>query len=154
MTANAAYKHEVSHAGKKFAFKYCNKAFQFKGALKDHLKVHTGMGMYPCTNCDLKFASNRAMLQHALKHQGKTYSCEKCPIKKTFSPYNLRQHVQGAHEGGFPCPCRAKEKWPRDVQKHKEPVLDVKISLQRGTYVLNWRQSLWEKSGELLLILS
>ena len=41
MMANAAYKHEVGHAGKKFACKCCNKAFQFKGALKDHLKMHT-----------------------------------------------------------------------------------------------------------------
>ena len=101
MMANAAYKHEVGHAGKKFACKYWNKAFQFKGALK------------------------------ALKHQGKTYSCEKCP-KKTSSPYNMKQHVQGAHEGGFPCPRGTKEKWPRDVQKHNKPVLHVKI-LQKGT---------------------
>ena len=37
MMGNAAYKHEVGHARKMFACKYCNKAFQFKGALKDHL---------------------------------------------------------------------------------------------------------------------
>ena len=129
-TANAAYKHEVSHAGLKFACKVCNKAFQFKGALKDHVKVHTGSGMYPCTNCDLKFASNRAMLWHALKHQGKTYSCEKCP-KKTSSPYDMRQHVQGAHEGGFPCPCGAKEKWPRDVQKHKRRCVECKKTTEK-----------------------
>ena len=97
----------MGHASKKFAYKYCNKAFQLKGALKDHLKVHTGKGMYPCTSCDLEFASNRAMLRHATKHQGKTYSCAKCP-KKTSSPYDMRQHVQGAHEGGFPCPCGEK----------------------------------------------
>ena len=75
MMANAAYKHEVSHEGKKFACKYCNKAFQFKGALKDHLKVHTRKETYPCTNCDLEFASNQAILRHAMKHQGKTYLC-------------------------------------------------------------------------------
>ena len=119
MMANAAYKHEVGHTGKKFACKYYNKAFQFKGALRDHLKVHTGKGMYPCTNCDLEFASNRAMLRHAMKHQGKTYSCAKCP-KKTSSPYDMGQHVKGVHEGGFPCPCGEKEKRPRDVQKHKK----------------------------------
>ena len=32
----------------------------------------------------------------------------------------MRQHVQGTHEGGFPCPCREKEKWPRNVQKHQK----------------------------------
>ena len=38
----------------------------------------------------------------------------------------MRQHVQGAHEGGFPCPCGAKEKRPQDVQKQYENVLNVK----------------------------
>ena len=89
MMADAAYKHELRHAGKKFTCKYYNKAFQFKGALKDHLKVHTGKGMYQRTNCDLEFASNRAMLWHVMKHRGKTYSCAKCP-KKTSSLYDMR----------------------------------------------------------------
>ena len=92
MTANAAYKHEVGHAGKKFACKYYNKAFQFKDALRDHLKVHSGKGMHPCTNLDLGFASNWAMLRHAMKHQGKTYLCAKCP-KNTSSPHDMRQHI-------------------------------------------------------------
>ena len=138
-TANAAYKHEVGHAGKKFACKVCNKAFQFKGALKDHLKVHTGAGMYPCTNCNLKFASNRAMVWHAIRHQGKTYFHQKCP-KKTSSPYDMRQHVQGAHERGFPCPCGAKEKWPRDVQKHKQKCAECKKLWKKATWnILNLR---------------
>ena len=62
-----------------------------------------------------------------MKHQGKTYSCAKCP-KKTSSPYDMRQHVQGANEVGFPCPIGEKEKWARDVQKHKKNVLLVKKS--------------------------
>ena len=65
-----------------------------------------------------------------MKHQGKTYSCDKCP-KKTSSPYDMRQHVQGAHEGGFLCLCGAKEKWQRDVQKHKKNVLHVKNILAK-----------------------
>ena len=115
MTANAAYKHEVGHAGKKFACKDCNKAFQFKGALKDHLKVHTGKRMYPCTNCDLEFTSNGAMLRHAMKHQD-----IHVPNALKRHLVIMRQHVQGTHEGGFSCPCGEKEKWPRDVQKHKK----------------------------------
>ena len=123
MMANAAYK----HAGKNFACKYCNKAFQFKGALKDHLKVHTGKGMYPWTNCDLEFASNWAMLRNAMKHQGKTYLCAKCP-KKTSSPYDMRQHVQGVYEGGFPSPCGEKENGQEMCKSTEKHALLVKKS--------------------------
>ena len=121
MTANAAYKHEVGHAGKKFACKYCNKAFQFKGALKDHLKVHTAKGMHPCTNCDLEFASNWAMLRHAMKHQGKTYSCAKCS-KKTPSPYKEHMKVDS------PVPVEKKKNGQEMCKSPKNHVLLVKKS--------------------------
>ena len=45
----------------------------------------------------------------------------------------MRQHVQGAHEGGFPCPCGAKEKRPQDVQKHKRKCAECKKLWKKET---------------------
>ena len=45
----------------------------------------------------------------------------------------MRQHVQGAHEGGFPCPCGAKEKRPQDVQKHKRKCAECKKLRKKET---------------------
>ena len=46
------------------------KVFQFPKGLKDRRKIHTGKLKYQCTNCTDSYTTNRAMLLHALKHQG------------------------------------------------------------------------------------
>ena len=125
-SANGCAKHEKSHGGYNFECEFCHKKFLFPGALSYRRKVHTCKKLYPCINCDLKFTTNRAMLCHAIKHQGKIYSCNKC-AKKCDSPYNLVQHIKGYHGDGWLMMCGEREQWPLLVQKHKQKCKTCKL---------------------------
>ena len=84
----------------------CDKMFHKQKILNDHIRQDHPQYRFKCRHCT-------------------RYSCQKCP-KKTSSPYDMRQHVQGAHEGGFLSSCGAKEKWPQDVHKHKQKCAECK----------------------------
>ena len=93
-----------------FDCRLCEEVYHTQKDLNNHIRQDHPDFKFKCCHCTRVFIMTNAAYKH-----------------------DMRQHVQGAHEGGFPCPCGAKEKWPRDVQKHKKPVLHVKILLQKGT---------------------
>ena len=71
------------------------------------------------------------MLRHAMKHQGKTYSCGKCP-KKTSSPYNMRQHVQGNIRVDSPVPVGKMRNGPGQAKAQKKHDACEKIMEKRN----------------------
>ena len=67
----------------------------------------------------------------------------------------MRQHVQGAHESEFPCPCGAKEKWPQDVQKYKQKCAECKKVRKKGNLkCIKLEAKLAGKNGEVRIIWS
>ena len=144
-SANGCAKHEKSLAGYHFECEFCHKSFQFPKGLKDHRKIHTGKLKYQCTNCTNSYTTNRAMLHHALKHQGKLYECTKYP-KKCDSSYNLSQHICGYHGDGWQLPCGEREQWPSLVQKHKKQYKTCKhILLSKTRNHLRKMATIWHK---------
>merc|ERR1712048_269742 len=112
---------------------YCNRAFSCPGKLKQHEKTHTST--YPCTNdgcsevftrwsdcrkhsaacqqlqcnvCEKHFSNPSNLRAHKKTHaeERKVYQCgyESCGLMYT-TKYNLKVHMQGAHDGVFPFAC-------------------------------------------------
>ena len=113
-TYNANYKHEKKHAGRthKCVVKGCNKIFMYKKDLENHMKIHTGVGLIPCTHCKKQFTTSMAMCAHSKLHLNKVHNCATCGKSFSTKPY-LLQHAQGKHGKGYIAFCRAQYRWPK-----------------------------------------
>ena len=125
LTYNAAYKHERNHAVPKHICQTCQKAFHYKSTLEEHVKLHTGEGLIPCTGCKRKLNTKLAMNAHAINHQNRSFDCKLCSKSFTSLTY-LKQHVKGKHEGGFVTLCGTVYPWPKPKFKHEDSCLNCR----------------------------
>ena len=97
----------------------CHKSFQYPGGLQTNMKIHMRTNLIPCLYCRLKFTTNKAMINHAKKHNALWIKCAYC--SESFdTKWNKKQHERGAHGEGWEAPCGQKCLWPGKLRSHKK----------------------------------
>ena len=101
--------------------KPCEKKFEFKNSLSNHIKSHSGLKRYQCQDCGRRFKKEGDYLRHrnccGAPHK---YKCEKC--EKTFMNMNsLTNHIRvHNNEKPFQCSnCSARFKKLGDLTNHE-----------------------------------
>ncbi|GIY33178.1 hypothetical protein CDAR_244601 [Caerostris darwini] len=83
---------------------FCGKMYAIKSSLKQHVRTHTGDGLYPCTECSKSFTCSSHLRDHLRTHTGeKPFQCTKCGKCFTCTS-NLRDHLR-THTGEKPFQC-------------------------------------------------
>ena len=114
------YKHKRKHGLPNQVCDQCQKGFFFKKDLVVHLRVHSGQGLFPCTNCPNKYNTWAAMDAHHIVHQNQKFPCEKCPTFSTKTRPNLRQYQRGKHGQGWKSPCGKHFDWLLKMFRRKK----------------------------------
>lgn len=85
--------HQLLHTGvKSFLCKFCGKAFHQKGEMKRHERKHTGEKPFVCEVCGRAFAYRESLLGHSAVHTGiKPFPCKSCGMRFSCSG-NLVKH--------------------------------------------------------------
>ena len=94
--------HEISkhgmHQKAKLYCSHCPYSTYIKGALVQHVRIHTGDKPYECTQCDAKFPQKKGLDEHiACNHTfEKKYKCSICNWSSAFSGA-LSDHLKNRH---------------------------------------------------------
>ena len=59
---------------KPFYCAICEKTFTRKGALKQHMRLHTGERPFACDKCERSFSQKSHMLRHKKTHESGTHT--------------------------------------------------------------------------------
>jgi len=96
---------------KSFNCSYCEKSFQSKSSLRDHLTSHTGERNFPCPFCPAKLKTKNNLQTHIASCHAdkdtsiaKDYNCTFCPKSFRFKA-QLNQHVR-SHTNEKPYKCQ------------------------------------------------
>ncbi|TKS90659.1 Zinc finger protein 879 [Collichthys lucidus] len=82
----------------------CEKTFQTKRRLEQHLQAHTEVKPYVCSYCGKGLPCAKVLKTHLRVHTGeRPYACKYCD-KKFDQPYSLTQHIR-VHNGEKPYLC-------------------------------------------------
>ncbi|KAK3912097.1 Zinc finger protein 582 [Frankliniella fusca] len=107
-TKTAFQNHVASKCGTNLLFpcETCGKSFSFKGSLKAHQLLHTGVKSFLCKFCGKAFHQKGEMKRHERKHTGeKPFICEVCG--RAFAYRESLLGHSAVHTGIKPFPCKA-----------------------------------------------
>ena len=91
---------EGVHEGKKHDCKYCDKTYTQKEKLDSHMKLHTGIGLKECNNCDFKAENNQILKQHKKSHHEKNgkFVCRSIVLPLTKVSKSIIEEKVGYHQ--------------------------------------------------------
>lgn len=107
-TKTAFQNHVASKCGTNLLFpcETCGKSFSFKGSLKAHQLLHTGVKSFLCKFCGKSFHQKGEMKRHERKHTGeKPFICEVCG--RAFAYRESLLGHSAVHTGIKPFPCKS-----------------------------------------------
>ena len=82
-----------------FSCDYCDKVFNSKLALNDHIECKHDSTEFPCAQCDFVAPGSKLLRYHiAAQHQERRYPCDKCEYVALESS-KLKRHKRMRHEG-------------------------------------------------------
>ena len=131
----SCYKHQKTHLTAPHVCPTCRKGFWFPMNLAVHQRRHTGQGLFCCTNCPNQYTTHAAMDTHHLMHQGRKFTCAKCPYFNTDTAANLRQHQHGKHGKGWKhCVAKCTVCLPKcsTTRRNVTSVKTLKTKLRQG----------------------
>ena len=73
--------------------------FASKYTLKEHIPLHSDERPFPCTKCENKYATNKALKLHLSRSHEKRYQCKFC-MKRFGRSSELKQHKQQREKKG------------------------------------------------------
>ena len=117
------YKHDRKQGTPSHVCKQCKKGFK-KNNLTVHSWIHSGKGLFHCTNCSNTYITRAAMDTHRLVHLQPKFQCDKCNLSMDTAA-NLRQHQRGKHGRGWKAPCGKRYDWPAKCSATNASVLSV-----------------------------
>ena len=97
-------KPEVVSSDAKHKCQDCDKMFNSKGYLTEHIKSKHEGRKYACNQCDFQASFGGNLKKHfQSKHEGLRYACNQCDYEAPMRR-SLKQHIQSVHEGiKYPC---------------------------------------------------
>ena len=97
--------HERIHTGKPFKCKFCTKAFVQNSDMKIHERMHTGEKPFKCKFCPHAFTRSDSRKAHEKNHTGdKYFKCKFCP--KAFTQGGDLKRHERRHTGEKPFKCK------------------------------------------------
>lgn len=106
-------------SARRFQCQFCEKRFQKKSNLADHLRLHTNQKPFQCEHCAMRFAQVGNYRTHLRVHTGqRPFSCPFCSKSYNQSgalAIHLRSHT---NEKNYPCECGKRFNNSSDLKKH------------------------------------
>lgn len=81
----------------RYICQYCSNSFAERISLKFHIRIHLGINLHPCPQCERAFSRVSYLQQHVRTNHSKNSPCPKCD--SVFDNYQaLRAHTNAVHK--------------------------------------------------------
>lgn len=112
---------DLSTVRESFKCPYCEKTFELRNSLSNHVKSHSNLRLFECQICGSRFKKEGDYLRHmslcGKDHQFKCNKCGKSFMNMNSLTNHIRVHIS---EKPFSCPhCSASFKKQGDMKNHE-----------------------------------